>query len=106
MELSMASCRSFGTCTWRTRPTNDSTSDTMKIRRCDFKIGMALCSQVFVRSGSIVAFGASYRAGSAPGTNRDLAPSAGQTGKCLHGVTAAFVFVFVAPFWFVWWFVW
>jgi hypothetical protein len=59
IELSMASLRSFGICTWRTRPTNDSTSDTMKIFRCDFKMGMARRSHVLLRSGSIVAWGAS-----------------------------------------------
>ena len=55
----MASLRSFGICTCRTRPTNDSTSETMKILRCDFKIGMARRSHVLLLSGSIVAFGAS-----------------------------------------------
>ena len=110
MELSMASLRSFGICTWRTRPTNDSTSDTMKIFRCDFKIGMARLQPCLGPVGIDRSLSARRtRAGSGPGTNRDPLSSVGirprrpgQVGNCLHGGTAAVVFVFPAPFSFVW----
>ena len=57
-ELSMASWRSLGICTWRTSATKDITSDVMKIRLCDSTMGSARRSQVLLRSGSIVAAGA------------------------------------------------
>ena len=42
----------LGICTWRTRPTKDSTSEVMKIPLCARRMGMARRSQVLVVSGS------------------------------------------------------
>jgi hypothetical protein len=58
-ELSMASLRNCGICTWRTRPRNDMTSAVMNHPLWEATIGMARLSQVLEVSGSTVAFGAS-----------------------------------------------
>ena len=58
MEFVIALLRRSGICTWRMSPTKESTSEVMKIPLWAFMMGIARRSQVFERSGSMVARGA------------------------------------------------
>ena len=78
IELVMAWLRRLGTSTWRTRPTNEATSEVMKIPLWAPMMGMTRRSQVSDRSGSMVARGASLRA--ILGDGHELGADLGGTG--------------------------